>query len=141
MVHVHILFFFELFIGDDFPLIHQVVKHLESDHKKCEETLKENHARHGVVPAGCPMCRPIMICNLFLRQIYPSRWLQIRFEAIFESHFRKFENMRPLCKMLELNFGRPLHVGVQHYLSDFPATQISKKLEHNTSCFIFPRNP
>lgn len=79
------------------------------------------------------MCRPMMICNPFLTQIYCSLWLQIIFEAIFECHFRELEKMRLLCKMLELNFGRPLHVGVQHGLSDFPATQISKKPEHNKS--------
>lgn len=52
-----------------------------------------------------------------------------------------FGNLRKCGKMLELNFGRPLHVGVQHYLSDFPATQISKKPEHNTSRFSFSSEP
>lgn len=60
----------------------------------------------------------MMICNPFqdIVVIYRARWLQIIAEANLKFHFREYENIFALCKMLELNFGRALPTGLLYCL-------------------------
>ena len=109
--------------------IHLVVKAPSiCDHSKsCEETLRK--AMEGMeyswkLPGGFPMCRQVSFFDDDLQSLPRhcrdlsdrSLWLQIIAEANLKFDFREYDNMFPLCKMLELNFGWQLPAGLLYYL-------------------------
>lgn len=117
--------------------IHQVVKHLESDHKKnCEEILRENNATHGVVPAGCPMCHPMdhlqsfsltnLSFTLAANYIWGNPWMS--FSGIWENavkcwNWTLVDHFMLACNIIYLIF-RP------------PKSQRSRNTTHPVSFFL-----